>query len=89
MAAARNPAKSNGLKTLADKHGSALTFVTLDVADPASIKVCPYKHLVYALAQTVCKSKHMGQLHGKDDLIHLIHTVHSAGCCCISEQGFS
>ncbi|BDA47289.1 Uncharacterized oxidoreductase C663.09c [Coccomyxa sp. Obi] len=38
VAAARNPAKSEGLTTLAKRHTSALTFVTLDVADPASIK---------------------------------------------------
>ncbi|EIE23424.1 C-signal [Coccomyxa subellipsoidea C-169] len=38
IAAARNPQKAKGLTSLAAKYGDALTLVTLDVADSATIK---------------------------------------------------
>ncbi len=41
IAAARNPHKAKGLTSLAAKYGAALTLVTLDVADSATIKVSP------------------------------------------------
>ena len=39
VAAARNPDKAEGLASLAVKYGDALAMVSLDVGDPASIKV--------------------------------------------------